>query len=212
MNRRMQINAELKTLFNLPYVNTMHSFSLKQLQRKINCCIANLNSLEIDTDNWNPIFVYICSTKLPRETRREFKKTLHDCAEMPSWTDLDLFLTNTFKELISVDDVPNSNPYTHPKPKHVQENKNHVNRKGNTLHTMVNFDNDNYPENDQCEQEFLNPTQNYPKTHKRICVLCDSDYALKKCSSFNSLELNERIDFVKENAICYNCLTIGHKI
>ena len=83
----------------MPVVNTMFSVSIRKLQRKINCCIANLNTLKIDTDNWNPIIVYFYLTKLPKETRRQFEKTLNDCAEMPSWTDVDVFLTNTFNEL-----------------------------------------------------------------------------------------------------------------
>ena len=75
----MQINAQIKTLLNLPAVNTMCSVSI----RKINCCIANLNTLEIDTDNWDHIIGYLCLTKLLKETRREFEKALKDCAEMP---------------------------------------------------------------------------------------------------------------------------------
>ena len=64
-------------------------------------------------------------TKLARETRREFVKSLQDCAEMPSWNQLDLFLTGTYKELTSVDDVPESKPYPYPKPKQFSDNKHH---------------------------------------------------------------------------------------
>ena len=72
-------------------VNTLCSVSIRKLQRKINCCIANLNALEIDSDNWGPIVMYLCLTKLPKETRKEFEKTLKDCAEMPSWKAVDEF-------------------------------------------------------------------------------------------------------------------------
>lgn len=37
-NKRMQINAQLKTLFNLPTVNTMCSVFIRKLQSKINYC------------------------------------------------------------------------------------------------------------------------------------------------------------------------------
>ena len=60
-NKRMQINAQMKTLFNLPFVNAISSASIRKLQRHINICISNLTSLEIDTDNWDPIFIYLCS-------------------------------------------------------------------------------------------------------------------------------------------------------
>ena len=62
---------------------------IRKLQRKINCCIANLNTLEIHSDNWDPITVYLCLTKLHKEIPREFEKTLKYYAETPSWTAVD---------------------------------------------------------------------------------------------------------------------------
>lgn len=168
-NKRMQINAQLKTLFNLPTVNTMCSTSIRKLQRKINCCISNLNSLNIDTDNWDPIFVYLCSTRLPKETRREFEKTLRDCAEMPSWTDLDSFLTNTYKELTSVNDVQDQINHPNPpnKPRFFQEHKNPFDRRGKTFHNVAYSTNDkNLKINRQNEQKFSKVTQNNPRTNK----------------------------------------------
>ncbi|XP_065356061.1 uncharacterized protein LOC135950445 [Calliphora vicina] len=185
-NKRMQINAQLQTLFNLPSVSTMCSASIRKLQRKINCCIANLNSLEIDTYNWDPIFIYLCLTKLPRETRREFERTLHDCGEMPSWTDLDLFLTNTFKELISVDDLPDnsSNPNTYPKPKHFQ--------KGNTFHNLIYGTDDTHSKHKpQYEQQFSNSTRKYPNSQNitngsisvsHLTERCGSTFTCRYCS------------------------------
>lgn len=237
-NKRMQINAQLKTLFNLPVVNTMCSASIRKLQRKINCCISNLNSLEIDTDNWDPIFVYLCSTKLPRETLREFEKTLQDCAEMPSWPDLDLFLTNTFKELTSVNDVVdqinNPNPNMHNKPKNIQENKNIFDRRGKTFHNVAHSTNNNAKIRPYNENKFSKSNPNYPNTKRNpntqndsnsqnnvdikskpdgsICKLCNNTHKLRECSTFSSFDVNERIDFVKKNGICYNCLAIGHTI
>ena len=99
-NKRMQINAQIKTLLNVTAVNTMCSVSIRKLQRKINCCIANLNTLEIDTDNWYPIIVYLCLTKFLKEIRRKFEKPLKDCTEMPSWT--------------AVNDVPETYPNPNP--------------------------------------------------------------------------------------------------
>ncbi|XP_037826545.1 uncharacterized protein LOC119614493 [Lucilia sericata] len=235
-NRRMQINAQLKTLFNLPTVSTMCSASIRKLQRKINCCIANLNSLEIDTDNWDPIFVYLCLSKLPKETRREFEKTLNDSAEMPPWTNLDVFLTNTFKELTSVNDVPDSNPNTHPKTKQFTETKYNPDRRAKAFHNVTHSSKKPHPNpKPQNEQKFSNPnhipnsntqknanaqnTQKKPNTQNTqtklygsICKLCEKNHTLRECSSFNSLGLNQRIEFVNENGICYNCLATGHVI
>ena len=49
------------------------------------------------------------------------------------------FLTNTFKELTSVNDVPEiyANPITHPKPKFLQHIKNQNDRRAKTFHNMT---------------------------------------------------------------------------
>ena len=210
-NKRMQINAQLKTLFNLPSVNAMSSASIRKLQRQINTCISNLTSLEIDTDNWDPIFVYLCSAKLPRVTRIEFEKTLRNSAEMPSWTDMDEFLTNTYQELISANDIVNSedhpntkshpNPNTHPKPKCTQENRNIFNINGKAFHNVSNSTNNP-------------PNQIHPNTNskKDLCKLCFNNHNLKDCSTFTSFGVHDRIEFVENNEMCFNCLAISHNV
>ncbi|XP_037815968.1 uncharacterized protein LOC119606507 [Lucilia sericata] len=56
-------------------------------------------------------------------------------------------------------------------------------------------------------------TQNtQTKLYGSICKLCEKNHTLRECSSFNSLGLNQRIEFVNENGICYNCLATGHVI
>ncbi|XP_065361992.1 uncharacterized protein LOC135955567 [Calliphora vicina] len=190
-NRRMQINAQLKTLLNLPLVSTMCSASIRKLQRKINCCIANLNSLDIDTDQWDPILVYLCTSKLPRETRREFEKSLPDCAEMPSWTDLDVFLTNTFKELTSVNDVQDldTNPNQHTKPKHFQEVKTQYDRRGKTFHNVTHDPTASSQSRNkrQNERKLSNSTQSNTLTPNpqnkpdgSVCKLCDGNHTLRE--------------------------------
>ena len=180
----------------------MCSASIRKSQRKINCYIANLNTLEMDTDNWDRIIVYLCLTKLPKETRREFGKTLNDCAEMTSWTDVNVFLINTFKELTSVKDVPEIYPSTHPKPKFWQDIKNKFDRRVKTFHNMtyVNRNDTRSREKIQIHNKSLHSTQthpntyNYPKTQEKLdgslCKLCKNNHTLRECSSFTSLGVN----------------------
>ena len=67
-NKRVLINAQLKILFNISAVIRETGPNLKNLQRTINDCITNLSLLNVNTDSWHVIFVYICSTKLPDNT------------------------------------------------------------------------------------------------------------------------------------------------
>ena len=56
---------------------------------------------------------------------------------MPSWTDVDVFLINTFKKLTSVNDVLESFPNIHPKPKFLQDIKNQFDRRVKTFHNVT---------------------------------------------------------------------------
>ena len=58
---------------------------------------------------------------------------------MPFWTDEDVFLTNPFKEFVSVNDVPESypNPNSHPKTKFLQDIRNQFDKNIKTLHTTI---------------------------------------------------------------------------
>ena len=67
-NKRVLVNSQLKTLFNLSVIERESGSAIKRLQRTINDRITNLSLLGIETENWDIIFVYICSTRLPEKT------------------------------------------------------------------------------------------------------------------------------------------------
>ena len=64
-NKRVLVSSQLKTHFNLHFILKESGPSIKSLQRTINDYITNLSLLGIETNNWDIIFVYLCSTKLP---------------------------------------------------------------------------------------------------------------------------------------------------
>ena len=67
-NKRVLVNSQLKALFNLLSISKESGSFIKSLQGMINDCITNLSLLSIGTQNWDVIFAYICSTKLPEHT------------------------------------------------------------------------------------------------------------------------------------------------
>ena len=44
----------------------------------------------------------------------------------------------------------------------------------------------------------------------RKCVLCRLNHRLFQCQSFKALRPKDRLQFVKDNKLCYNCLMHGH--
>ncbi|XP_061392264.1 uncharacterized protein LOC133327740, partial [Musca vetustissima] len=67
-NKRILVNGQLKVLFNLPVINSESASAIKSLQRDINSCIAALSLYDIDVRSWDPIFVFLCSNRLPDST------------------------------------------------------------------------------------------------------------------------------------------------
>lgn len=51
------------------------------------------------------------------------------------------------------------------------------------------------------------------QTKSITCVMCKSDnHRLYRCSKFQKFSVNERIQFVTNHALCFNCLSAGHRV
>ena len=42
------------------------------------------------------------------------------------------------------------------------------------------------------------------------CPKCSENHGIFNCSDFNSLSMEDRVQFVKNNKLCFNCLRTGH--
>lgn len=42
------------------------------------------------------------------------------------------------------------------------------------------------------------------------CILCKKDHTLVNCNEFKELTINDRVDFIRKNKLCNNCLKAGH--
>lgn len=200
-NVRMQVNAQIKTLLNLPHVNDPCGIAIRKLQRTINGCIHNLKNLDIDTDQWDPILVHLCSSKLPTDILTKFEETLSDPSVVPAWIEMDAFLTNTYRGLESVADI--KSPLG--KPKQIVE-VNQEERKGKSFHANV------VPKD---KHHSSIPKQNKQTDNRpdgSICKYCEERHVIRECPSFLTLGVNERIKFIEKNGCCYNCLAISHTV
>ncbi|XP_075162446.1 uncharacterized protein LOC142235098 [Haematobia irritans] len=103
-NKRILVNSQLKILFNLLPVKSESAQDIKRLQREINNCITSLKLHDICIESWDPIFVFLCSTRLPVTTLSLWEQTIKDKTEISKWKDLDYFLTARFQSLETVFD------------------------------------------------------------------------------------------------------------
>ncbi|XP_059217544.1 uncharacterized protein LOC131994722 [Stomoxys calcitrans] len=186
-NRRILINGQLKSLFNLQTIHSETANSLKNLQREINSCISTLKLYKVDIDSWNPIFVFLCSNCLPESTLTLWEQTLGDKTTIPLWCDLDTFLTNRYRTLESVAEVKNGGDQKH----HQSKQRNFANPKPasgkvNTFQANVS---------------------------KTPCRLCPKEFhVIRKCPRFISMDHGHRLAEIKASNLCLNCFSGAHAV
>ncbi|XP_059223278.1 uncharacterized protein LOC131997037 [Stomoxys calcitrans] len=203
-NKRMQVNEQLRALFNLPSVSVDNASTIQKLQRTIGSCTQTLQTLEVETGGWDPILVYLVSTKLPRIFLEEFESSLADCSSLPSWNQLDVFLTHKFKTLESVGNIkPQYSRYNQPRSEDDKREK-----RVNSFQTNVN------PNFKNTGSRPSNNTQSHynAQNNKPVCQLCKSNHSLRECPQFLERSINDRINIVKTSHLCYNCLSSDHGV
>jgi len=83
--------------------------ALKELQRTFQGCFTFLKFSGVDIENWDPILVYMCSTKLPKLTLSLWEQSIKKKAEIPTWLKLDSYLTERHRTPEAVDSFRSAN-------------------------------------------------------------------------------------------------------
>ncbi|XP_075162717.1 uncharacterized protein LOC142235346 [Haematobia irritans] len=111
-NKRILVDNQLKILLNLKIISSESSEALQKIQTTINDCLAALKTHNISTKDWDPILVYLCSSKLPHETLSLWEQSLHTHKELPTWSQMDSFLSNRYEIVERLDSIhgPKSSP------------------------------------------------------------------------------------------------------
>ncbi|XP_059223171.1 uncharacterized protein LOC131996976 [Stomoxys calcitrans] len=183
-NKRILVNSQLKILFNLGSVKSESAGEINRLQRDINNCITALKLHEIDIHSWDPIFVFLCSTKLPTNTLSLWEQTVRNKTEISKWSDLDDFLTARFQSLETVYDLTHSHEV---KPTDTKDSHEASRSSSKVKSYQTNMD-------------------------KRLCFVCSQDHVVKSCPRFLEMNQEQRFITVKRNNLCLNCFSSNHKL
>ncbi|XP_059217646.1 uncharacterized protein LOC131994782 [Stomoxys calcitrans] len=74
-----------------------NSESIQKIQSTTNDCLCTLKTLGVNIESWDPLLIYLVSTKLPDETLALWEQSLKSHRELPTWSQLDEFLVNRFE-------------------------------------------------------------------------------------------------------------------
>ncbi|XP_073831493.1 uncharacterized protein [Musca autumnalis] len=184
-NKRILVNGQLKVLFNLPTVHFESSQGLKRLQRDINSCISVLKTYDIDVKSWDPIFVFLCSNRLPDSTLTLWEQTLSDKSSIPRWAELDKFLTNRYLTLEYVSEMRRGVP--------------------GSIHK------ENSSEGKSKPSKNFSSFQN--KVSDPKCPLCPNEaHIIRKCPKFLRMNPDARSSEIKRQGLCLNCFSKTHSV
>ncbi|XP_075162961.1 uncharacterized protein LOC142235584 [Haematobia irritans] len=185
--------------------------TIQKLQRTISTCTQTLDTLQVDTGEWDPILVYLVSTKLPRTFLEEFENSLEDCSTLPSWHVLDEYLSHKFKTLESVGNIKTQNSK-------YNQSRSDFDKRGsrvNSFHTNVNqkINNSGSRLNSNAQANNNSKNSNPSRRHNEsVCPICRTNHMLRNCPKFFEKSINERIQIVKQSNRCYNCLFENHGV
>ncbi|XP_075163831.1 uncharacterized protein LOC142236501 [Haematobia irritans] len=183
-NKRLLINSQLKILFNLDTISSETSGAIKTIQSTINNVISSLKLYQVEVAYWDPIFVYLCCTKLPETTLSLWEQSVKTKTECPSWSELDTFLTTRFQTLETVCDFSNS-----------------VCPKTTVTSSKI-------PQKGQSPKK-INSFQN--GVHIPSCKLCPKEnHTIRLCPKFIAMCLNDRLACIKRLKLCMNCFSKSH--
>lgn len=153
---------------------------IKKLLDTTNECLQQLMNLGIDLSSWDCILIYITVQKLPIETHQLWEQTLSDSSELPMFKDLNKFLTARFRTL-EVIGQSKSRPST------MQQH--------------------NSKEKHSSKQVYSQSVNSHSKDK---CPVCSCSHQIRQCPNFNQLNQERKLEIVRKNGLCINCLGLGH--
>ncbi|XP_075158210.1 uncharacterized protein LOC142231486 [Haematobia irritans] len=193
-NRRILVNHQLRKIFEIERVTSEKGKSLRNLQYTINNCLSALKTYNISIISWDPLLVYWVSSKLPEETLAAWENSLDDHKQMPTWHQLDDFITKRLGMLESISDI--RKPIAAPP----------VTQKTQTYHAKTET---NYKSCKMCKQTHVLRNclrfKSLSHTEKRKFVL--NHKGCENCLSFSHITQNCQSD-----KVCQKCQEPHHTL
>ncbi|KAH8323651.1 hypothetical protein KR059_011224, partial [Drosophila kikkawai] len=195
-NKRALVNSQLKKLLNIQSIERESSAALKELQNTIQNCLTSLALSGLPTDNWDCLLVYLCSTKLPKLTLSLWEQSLTNKTDIPSWLELDSFLTERHRTLETIDSLQ---PPTICLP----------------IDDIRPSSSGQFPARPTAASapvRRLNFYEARVAPAPRGCDLCSREnHPIRLCPRFLEMDVDGRSDYIRRKQFCLNCFARLHQ-
>lgn len=179
-NKRVLLDTQLRILFNQPKALRDDATSIKALMDTSTECLYSLQNLEVPTDSWDPIMIYLITQRLTSETLQLWEQSLTGKENLPSYKDLTAFLEGRYRTLEAIANVEGHNVDKPNQPSRTNKDK-------QTFHAAVT-----------------------PASTSASCTKCSASHSIRQCDQFKAMSVIDRHDFAKSNRLCMNCLSSSH--
>lgn len=186
-NKGLVIQSHIRSLLEAPRVENPSSAELQALHTHVGTHLAALKALEQPTDHWDAWLVTIIVSRLDSITNHSWQLSQQHTS-LPKYEDLERFL-RTRCVAIENSEVLSTNTG---KLSVLQQSTN--SRKVNTISGT---------------KKSLVASKSSTEDK---CVYCTGIHRLYMCSKFKEIPPSERLSFVREKRLCYNCLSPYHRI
>lgn len=91
-NKRINVDAVMKRFFSLKKINVGNANSIKILLDTTFECLHQLKNMNVQTDNWDPLIIFIIVQKLDCDTHKDWENYVSsNCEEPDSLPTLEMF-------------------------------------------------------------------------------------------------------------------------
>lgn len=184
-NKRKIVDTLLRKLFSIPN-STGSAESIQIILDMTRNSLSLLRALEVSTDGWDALLIYMTVNKLDMQTRKEWEQSLKASTEIPPIKDLFNFLETSFRTLETLNDTAQLNFASFSR---ISANNSFQSRPRNTFRRNVHLT---------------------TYTTDANCLCCNKRHLLFKCFKFAAMSPDAKREFLNSKRICRNCLNVGH--
>lgn len=183
-NRSLVIQSHIRSILDCPKVEEAAFQSLQELHSTMGTHVAALKAMGQPVEHWDAWLVTIVVGRLDKGTAHSWQ--LHQRnSELPKYSDLESFLASRCVALEASESYASEASGT---------------RKSLNFKRQVTS---------ATSKKALIAADN---KYVRICPCCKEGHRLYACEKFKQLKISERLDLVRDNRLCFNCLAPYHTV
>lgn len=175
------VQHHVQALINFPCITKESHSSLRQLVDATQQHIRTLKRLEQPTYTWDTILIQLLIPKLDSNTRREWESERADKEALPTMDEFVTFLETRCSFLEAL-----------------------------TRTSSISISKNSQGHSKQQAGKQSGQVQAHASTEMTTCPICQNSHKIFKCLIFRDMSAQARLEKVKSNKLCYNCLKPFH--